>query len=256
MRFQNTVPFQLLFSLVFQCCSGSSTAPVPSTSYRVGDEIDAEVTVLNRDRNPLRLLEQVRDDARVIVLILFGGGAADPPDGAFRGPLWCEDSFDDLAVQRALIHEFEGPEVQFLAVAVPPVFAPVRYGFPDGVFAPSSGVTAGVRDAAVRQFIESTLRQQRSSLLPYPELFFDPNLELLRRPDAGEHPQWTGKFKWDRDSRKYGVPTIWILDRTGRVVCEPFWGNEYGVSPPRIRYGYSDLRDAVRDALERAPRGK
>ncbi|MFZ0429744.1 MAG: hypothetical protein WAO20_16630 [Acidobacteriota bacterium] len=203
---------------------------------------------------PVRLWDQVGADARVVVLILFGGAAAAVPEGAFRGPLWCQDSFDDLSIQRALIHRFgERHDVRFLAVAVPPVFAPAHYGFPEGAFSLTSGPVPPSDREPLRQFIDGTLRQQRASLLPYPQIFFDPYLALLRRPQGGQDAPWQGSLKWPRDPRKYGVPTIWVLSGSGRVLCEPFWGNEYAATPPQIRYGFSDLEAAVERGLEASP---
>jgi hypothetical protein len=226
-----------------------------STSYRVDDRVDEDVFVFDSRMGRTRLLDLIEADTRVLVLFLIGGGLVRAPSDDFRGPLWCRDSFDDLAVQRAMVRQFDGdPSVRFIAVAIPPALSSDRYGYAEGVFlgTPEPPDTHG---DAVDLFIEATERAR--ALLPFDAVYYDPWMYLLGR--AGEfaednRPSWEGRFKWHRDPRRYGVPTIWILGADGVVLREPFWGNEYDAVPPRIHYGFAELRDALDAALEGKPR--
>jgi hypothetical protein len=220
-------------------------------SYRPGDRIDPEVFVLDANQQRVRLLDLLDPDARLVVLSILGGGAAAVPDEGARGPLWCADSFDDLAIQRALVGEFKDDPVQFLAVAVPPVYSPERYGYPDNVFLDRSEQSEDYRQAA-QTFIETTEAARKSTLIPYAEVYYDPSFRLLfnsvyRKAGTGygEVYDWQGRFKWEGDPRRYGVPTIWLLRPDGEVLREPFWGNEYGGDPPKVEYGFAELRSAV-----------
>ena len=230
-------------------CGTSASAPSASHGYRVGERISPNLTVLDAELRRVRLWDQVQPDARVVVLVLFGGAAATPPPGSFRGPLWCEDSFDDLAVQRALVRRFEGKAVQFLAVAVPPVYSPSRYGYAAHAFAGKGGGPDEERSPDIRRFVQATLELRASSLLPYRQIFFDPYLDLLRPPTGQGDTVESAPLKWHEDPRKYGVPTIWILDASGKVLREPFWGNEYDASPPQVRYGFENLAAALKKSL-------
>ena len=225
--------------------------PSSSSGYRVGDRVDGDVFVFDRAMERTRLLDLVEADTRVLVVALIGGGLLTAPDEEFRGPLWCRDSFDDLAVQRALVRQFDGdPSVRFIAVAVPPAFSSDRDGYEPDVFltSPESHEPAG---DAVSSFIEATERAR--ALIPFDAVYFDPWMFLLGDPGtftAEDRPLWQGRFKWHRDPRRYGVPTIWILGADGEVLREPFWGNEYDAAPPRIHYGFAELRDALEAVLE------
>lgn len=226
-----------------------STAP---ETYQVGDRIDAETFVLDRERQPRRILDLVRPGTRVLVLVLFGGAHRTPPAGEpFRGPLWCEDSFDDLGVQRALVRHFQDRPVQFLPVAVPPVYNPTRYGYPDDVFLGKPEDSRAYR-SAVKTFIARTEEQRRSGLLPFGEIFYDPKFRLAQNrrertlgPEYGTVYPWQGKLRWQQDPRKYGTPILWILSPDGTVLQEPFFANDYDSSPPQISYGFLEVKAAI-----------
>ncbi len=220
------------------------------SSYQPGDRIAPDTTVLGEDLVPVQLLSQVGPDTRVVVLVIFGGGAAKFPAGSFRGPLWCQDSFDDLAIQRALVNAFGDKPVEVIGVAVPPVFAPEKYGYPADLFLTAPDQSPAYR-VALKTFVAKTVSLRKSSLIPFSKLYFDPRMTLLSK-ESGEvsgNPAWLGRFKWHLDPRRYGAPTIWIFDRSGVVLREPFWGNEYGASPSEVRYGFHDLQAAVDEAL-------
>ncbi len=246
-----------LAGLSAAAAGGGLRANPSATCYQPGQRIDAATYVYDDELRPQALLDLVRDSSpRVVVLVVFGGGAARiPDDGPFRGPLWCQDSFDDLAVQRALVGRFAGEPVSFVAVAVPPVLAPGRYGYPKSVFLTRPEGSKAFQTAA-RAFVRATRRHQESGLIPFDRVYYDPAFRLLYDPEvmkAEGRPShaWEGRFKACSDTRRYGVPTIWLLAPDGTVLVEPFRGNDYGSVPPEIHYGFRDLEEAIRRLLAR-----
>jgi hypothetical protein len=226
------------------------------TSYLPGERIAPETWVLDSQMERVRLLDQVKPETRVVVLVLFGGGFKTQPEAPFRGTLWCQDSFDDLSIQRALVAEFAELPVEFVAVAVPPVFSAEKYGFREDVFLAQGEETSEFADA-LRVFVEATEKEIRSSLLPFDRVYYDPQARLTQTGKSadlgtgyGEVYPWQGKLKWHLDPRKYGAPTIWLLNSAGEVLGEPFWGNDYDSDPPEINYGFMELKEAVTAALE------
>lgn len=228
------------------------------SSYLSGDSIDPDTFVLDANLERVRLLDLIEPDSKIAVLVFFGGAAQSIPDEPFRGPLWCEDSFDDLAVQRALVSHFKGAPVQFIPIVIPPVYTNDRYGYENDVFLSNPDESPEFQSAA-RAFIEGTEKIRATTLLPYDRLFFDPKNRLCQNKTAvelaegfGEIFEWQGKLKWHRDPRKYGVPSIWILDPKGKVLTNPFWGNDYDSDPPSVHYGFAELKDALSELLEQA----
>lgn len=226
------------------------------SSYVPGERIDPETWVLDARMKEVRLLGQLKPETRLVVLVIFGGGFKAIPEEPIRGPLWCQDSFDDLSVQRALVAEFAELPVQFIGVAVPPVFSPERYGFEEDVFL-AQGTETSQFSEAFRSFVEATEKEVKTSLLPFDTVYYDPKARLTQNRDSadlgpqyGESYPWQGKLKWHLDPRKYGAPTIWLLSSTGEVLSEPFWGNDYDSDPPEINYGFYELKEAVTGALE------
>jgi len=221
------------------------------SGYDVGDRVDRDVTVFNARMEPVPLLDAFNPEARVVVLVIFGGAAAKVPDGEFRGELWCVDTFDDLGIQRALVNYLRGFPAQVIGVAVPPVFSSGRYGFEERVFLEAEETSTRFREA-FRMFVDRTEALKRKTLIPYEAVLYDPRARLLQNmkgketgPGYGKILDWQGRFKWKQDPRKYGAPTIWILDGRGKVLREPFWGNDYGSVPPLISYGFRELREAI-----------
>jgi hypothetical protein len=68
--------------------------------------------------------------------------------------------------------------------------------------------------------------------------------------EYGDVAEWQGMFKWHQDPRRYGAPTIWIMDGKGVVLTEPFWGNDYGSSPPHIYYGFAELKETIQRLMD------
>lgn len=232
-------------------------APASSTSYQPGDRIDPESFVLDRNMEPVRLLDLLNPETKVAVLILFGGAAAAIPEGIpFRGPLWCQDSLDDLGVQRAMVRQFAGRPVEFIPVAVPPVYGADRYGFDDDVFL-SEPPNSDAYRRNVQVFVEETEKYREGGLLPFEAVYYDPKFRLAQNEAERElgsaygpvYP-WQGKLKWSGDPRRYGTPTIWLIGPQGEILAPPFFGNDYDASPPQISYGFAELRAAVEKLLD------
>jgi hypothetical protein len=224
--------------------------------YQVGEHVSAETTVLDKEMKPVGLVSLIRPETKLVVLAIIGGAVREvPTQRPLRGTLWCEDSFDDLAVQRALVHAFAKEPVQFIAVALPPVFSPARYGYTEGIFLGHPDDSPAFLENT-KAFIAATEKEIKTGLLPFSSVYYDPRLRLLLNPKSGDAPaasapvpEWQGKFKWHLDPRRYGVPTLWLLDSKGQVLQEPFVGNDYDSDPPQINYSYADVKAAIENQL-------
>lgn len=224
-------------------------------SYQPGEKVSAEAFVLDRDLNshPLLTLCQQTSTAPLVVLYIFGGGAAERK--AERGGLWCTDSFEDLYILRYLHRKYSDYDMAFIPVACAPVYTSQYYGYPKGVFLDESDDSDAFREN-VHKFIESTEQTVKDGFIPV-DTYFDLRLRLLfnRRPDLqpgeeyGEIYSWQGKFRAPGETQKYGVPTIWLLDTEGTVLEEPFHGNYYHSDPYHINYTVNDVDEAVQKYL-------
>jgi hypothetical protein len=237
--------------------SSGGRAESRPTCYLPGETIDAEVFVLDAMRHPLRLLDVVRLDAKAVVLVIFGGAYLTTTDK--HGGIWCEDSLDDFALQKAAVRRFSGEGVQFVGVACPPVYSD-RYGYDRNVFLDEAD-DAPKYLSAVERFVERTESLRRDQTIPLPTLGYDPRFRLLWNPREhpatpayGPVPSWQGKFRWHEDKQRYGTPCIWFLDRSGKVLRDPLYGNNYSASPPHIAYTYWELEAAIRESLGSARR--
>jgi hypothetical protein len=225
--------------------------------YQVGEQIDPELSVLDKDLAPRTLISLIKPETKVVILVGMGGAVLRVPEGKpFRGPLWCEDSFDDLSLLRALVAQFRRAPVQFLAVAVPPVYSPLPYGYPKEVFLAKPDDSPEFLEST-RLFIEQTQKQVRSGLIPIQEVFYDPKYRLAGKLKSGEGGEfqgerypWEGKLRWHRDPRNYGLPIIWLLGPNGEILQEPFFSNDYNSDPPQIRYEFSDVKAAIERHLD------
>lgn len=222
-------------------------------SYVVGEQIEPGLTVANSALQEIRIGDLIRSDAAVVVLIVFGGAAKQIPEDPFRGPLWCQDSFDDLAIQRALVASFKDSPVQFIPIAVPPIYSPDRYGYGNVFLAEEPG--SNDFRQAFQTFVDLTEKSRESGLLPFDQVYYDPQGLVIRKPQdssgpaAVQAPSWQGKLKWHLDPRKYGVPTLWILNGNGTVMREPFFGNQYAGDSVQVTYGFQELQQAVSTVL-------
>ncbi len=240
----------LLFSFSAAFCQPRLITEAPA-GYQVGDRVDGATLLLDKDLRPHQLRDVIDPEAKVVVLILFGAGFSSPPEGAHRGPFWCEDSFDDISVQRALYTALKDRPVQFIPVAAPPVYNPKAFGWQDNVFLDQPDDSKAYQSAA-REFIEATEKQIQNGLIPFPTVYYDPKFRLAQNKKQrelgegfGKVYDWQGKLKWSQDSRKYGTPTIWILGHDGTVLTEPLFGNDYDSDPPEINYEFHDAKELI-----------
>ncbi len=230
-------------------------APEPGC-YLPGDRVDPAVYVYDFEGRRVALTELFGAGSKAIVLSLLGGAAEGPSDGTRRGNLWCKDTFDDMAVQRALSAYFRGQPVRFIAIAIPDVLSPGAGGT-DNLFLSASRDDEAFNEKFSR-FIANTEKERIATVLPFTEIFYDPRGRLILGEEAlgevspgyGQIYDWQGKFKWHLDSRTYGLPAIWVLKGDGTVACEPFWGNDYDSSPPQINYGFEELKAEVEKLLK------
>jgi len=213
--------------------------------YQVGEKIENAVEVLDANLQAHSLFGLIKPETKVLVLVAFGGFAAKVPEGAFRGPLWCEDSFDDLAVQRALVAAFRHAPVQFIGIAVPPVYNPAAYGYSQDGFL-SLADTSPEFTANAKRFVEGTLEQVKHKLIPFDQVYYDPKYRLAEK---GEAPTWQGKLRWHLDPRKYGLPIIWLIGANGEILQAPFFSNDYDSDPPSIMYQFQDVKAAIEKYL-------
>ena len=224
----------------------------PLDSYRVGDTIDPQTFVIDHDMQVIRLIDLIRPSTALVVLIVFGGAVKQVPRGTFRGNLWCLDSFDDLGVQRALVSFFQDKAVQFIPVAVPPVYDPASYGYAENVFLGRAENSRPFRDET-RSFIDATQKEAKAGMLPFAQVYYDPKFYLGHWPEHGQEADrpWRGRLRWPLDRRQYGTPILWLLGPQGKILQEPFFGNDYDSNPPRISYGYHEVKEAIEKQLKR-----
>jgi len=215
-------------------------------AYEAGDRIDAEVSVEDAEGRSHRLLSLSDDEDRVLVLYLFGGGALEGPT---RGGLWCEDSMSDMSLMRHLLARFAERPVAFIPVACPPFLDEEQFGYAKGGFLPGSPDHDGER----RNFVEATLKAVGTGVIPFPELYFDSSLRLLRNTEAMPRSEsdspWLGRFRPRDEFQRYGTPAIWILARDGRVLMPPRHGNNYERNAV-LKYTARELPAAILRALE------
>ncbi len=212
--------------------------------YQVGETIEKAVEVLDENLQPHSLVGLIKPETKVVVLVAFGGFAAKVPEGRFRGPLWCEDSFDDLAVQRALVAAFRHSPVQFIGVAVPPVYKPAAFGYPEKGFLELADSSADFV-ANAKRFIEGTHDQVSRGLIPFDQVYYDPKYRLAEKSASQDRDAWQGKLRWHLDPRKYGLPIIWLIGPKGEILQEPFFSNDYNSDPPQIMYQFQDVKAAI-----------
>ncbi|MFH0943624.1 MAG: DJ-1/PfpI family protein, partial [Planctomycetota bacterium] len=220
-------------------------------SYDVGETIDPEVEVEDAAGARHRLLSLPGEEDLVIVLFLFGGGG--DRREFHRAGIWCEDSMNELPLMRHMRARFRDRPVAFLPVACPPVFDEEQFGYPSGCFEESSADHVAARAA----FVKATRDAVDSGLIPFDTVYYDPGFKLMRGPDTAgapseeareEAPSWAGRFRARDEYQQYGLPTIWILSREGKVLMPPFRGNRYEKDLTLI-YTARELHTAISRAL-------
>lgn len=223
--------------------------------YGRGDVISPQVFVTDRKGSEVSLRSLLQaSNSDINVLYLFGGGdlGNDSP-----GHLWCPDSFEDLHILRTLVAKYADGGVNFIGVAVAPVYHSQLLGAQVGVFLNEPDDSRAFRKAR-HDFVESTLAAFDDGILPV-EPYFDvrDRLNLARGPglepgDAfGPVADWMGAFRVIEGAGFYGVPSLWILSQDGEVLADVFRGNVYhgNASEISVNYTFSDVDAAVQTLL-------
>ncbi|MBL8768470.1 MAG: hypothetical protein JNL94_13935 [Planctomycetes bacterium] len=210
---------------------------------RVGESLPAQARVFDAEGAPHRILDGIAPTDRVLVLCVYGGGSANPQVG--KAGLWCEDSYFEMANVRHAMARFAAEPVRFVGIACPPVFHEEKFGYVAGGFSPEHPGHASQRT----RFVDATRAARDAGVLPFAELWFDPTFRLMAkdatRPLAEDG---TGALRAPDEAQTYGTPTIWILDRDGRVLTPPFFGNNWE-KDRELRFTSRDLEDTIRAAL-------
>jgi hypothetical protein len=219
-----------------------------NTCYKPGDVINPEIFMLDAQQNKVRLLETAKPGTKLVVLAIVGGAYLTTTDK--HGGIWCEDTLDEFANLKAVYNGWRDRGVQFVAVACPPVYSD-KYGFPKDVFLIESESSPRYK-SAVEKFIEKTEALRKDRTIPFDPVYYDPRFRLLW--NGKEHAAtagygtvypWQGKFKWHKDEQRYSTPCVWFLSPNGRVLREPFYGNNYSAIPPKILFTYWELDGAI-----------
>ncbi len=220
--------------------------------FMPGETIDRNVFFLDANMKPVRLLDAVKPGSKAVVLVVIGGAYLAAPDR--HGGIWCEDTLYDFGTLKAAVGAGSGKGVQFICAACPPVYSE-KYGWPNGVFLDEPDDSPKYVEA-VRQFIGKTEALRKDGTIPFDTVYYDPRFRLLwnpkeytAKPAYGTVYAWQGKFKWHKDTQRYGTPCIWFLDPHGKVLREPLYGNNYASEPPRILYTYWELEGAIQESL-------
>ncbi|RMF57625.1 MAG: hypothetical protein D6743_18740 [Calditrichaeota bacterium] len=223
-------------------------------SYKPGEKISQEAFVSDKQLNHHKIVDlcQADPEAALNLLYIYGGGALSNSERL--GGIWCPDSFEDLYVVR-FVHLKYPSEVQIIPVACPPVYSSQYYGLEERVFLDEPADSEKFKKA-VQRFIASTEKVVSGRLLPV-ETYYDFRFRLLfnRREDLlpdknyGTIYPWQGKFRAEDETQKYGTPTIWLLDRDGVVLTEPFHGNFYHSDPFELSYSAVDVDQAIQQFL-------
>ncbi len=225
--------------------------------YLPGDYVVKETFFQDAQRKLVKLSDALKPASKAVIVTILGGAYLEAPDR--HGGIWCEDTLYEFGNLRALLNAGADKGVQFIGVACPPVYSD-KYGWARGVFIDEPEDAPAYLKAA-GQFIERTEALKRDGTIPFGDLYYDLRFRLLW--NAKEHPavpaygkvhSWQGKFKWHKDSQRYGTPCIWFLDPSGKVLREPLYGNNYSSTPPRILYTYWELESALQESLASAAR--
>lgn len=222
--------------------------------YQVGEKIDPAVSFVAANGAPVRLLDLVEPDTKLIYLLIFGGPSLNPEHS--EGGLWCEDSFNDLPTSNFIARKFGNSGVKVVPVVCPPVYHERRFGYEPGLFM-ETAPTERAYQQNFQTFVDATGELQEPKIIPFDTVYYDPQFRLLFNFSAmrdlsdyaGEPAGWLGKFKPCGDSQRYSTPTIWLLSPDGEVLREPFYGNRFLINKLEISYTIRDVDAAVAELL-------
>ena len=193
--------------------TGGDSPASDESAYGPGDEIDPETFFLDQDSRRVKLLHAISPEARVVVLVVFGGAYLHI-EGREAG-IWCADSLDEPEASS----RYETAVRQFIT-----------------------------KTEALR--VNGTIPFQKVYYDPRFRLLWNPRQHPFNEAYGKVYP-WQGRLKWHQDNQRYGTPTIWFLSSTGRVLRSPLYGNNYSTVPPTIRFTFWELEGAILEALSR-----
>ncbi|MFT6044552.1 MAG: hypothetical protein ACI9WC_000249 [Arenicella sp.] len=200
--------------------------------YQIDSTISEQVTVSDEIGTELSLQKLIAaSGAKLSVVFIFGGGAMGHQRADKSGGLWCPDWFEDMYILRSLHNHYKG-KVSIIPVAVPPVYHSELLGYEKGLF--FTDKTTSEYQQALTSFVDSTQSSFQHAIIPV-QPFYDNDFNFLMsqqqiglRGKLSPTKSWHGAFRAKNEKQHYGVPNLWIVDATGKVIAEPFRGNVYG----------------------------
>lgn len=240
------VVIALIFVALFQSIANSQE------HYQLGSHISEHVTVSDNAGAELSLQNIIADsDAELSVVFVFGGGGMGHKHAEKNGGLWCPDSYEDLHILRSLHNHYKG-KVAVIPIAVPPVFHSRSLGYEEGLFF-KDRANPGYQKALMA-FVDSTQASFKQGTIPV-QPFYDNDFNFLISSKYSELRKkilpvenWHGAFRAENETQHYGVPNLWLVDSTGRIIAEPFRGNIYRPHGGDITINYT-LKEVV-EAIE------
>ncbi|MFQ5630886.1 MAG: hypothetical protein ACE5I1_19115, partial [bacterium] len=168
-----------------------------------------------------------------------------------------EDSFNDMPISTFNYRKYTSMGVKFIPIVCPPVYHERRFGYQNGVFLKSPATENDYR-YAFQKFVEATQELQKSKIIPFEKVYYDPRFRLMFNFDEMKETSqyvektvlWLGKFKPCGDTQRYSTPTIWLLSPAGEVLHEPFFGNRYAEYRLQIKFTVREVDAAIAELLE------
>ena len=211
--------------------------------YQLDSVISEQVTVTDKTGAELSLQKLVADSgAKLSVVFIFGGGGMGHQRADKNGGLWCPDSYEDMHILRSLHNHYKG-KLAIIPIAVPPVFHSELLGYTKGLFFRDKANPDYQK--ALMSFIDSTQTAFKQGTIPV-QPFYDNDFNLLisrqhseQRSKVTPIKPWHGAFRAENETQHYGVPNLWLLDASGKVIAEPFRGNIYRPHGGAISINYT-----------------
>lgn len=243
------------FMAVLVFFSGLAPAGPANKHYQQGSQIDIGVELIDIDGQAVGLLDLLKRGGKDInVVYIFGGGAM----GRAKSPggIWCPDSFEDLHILRSLVSRYSS-QVNFIPIGVPAVYHTKSLGFSERALLDYPIDSEAYREAE-SAYIDSTQLAFNNGIIPV-QPYFDPRFRLVMSTHTQESlsdaygaiPRWQGAFRAENETQHYGVPHFWILDKSGKVLTQPFRGNVYHPhgSAVNINYTLNDMVSVIDELL-------
>ena len=225
-------------------------------NYKLDSQISDQVTVSDKTGTELSLQKLIKDSgAQLSVVYIFGGGGMGHQRADKNGGLWCPDSYEDMHILRSL-HNHYKDKVAIIPIAVPPVFHSELLGYKKGLF--FTDKTNPDYQKVLQSFIDSTQTAFSQGTIPV-QPFYDNDFNLLigqqhssLRDKVIPVKKWHGAFRAEDEEQHYGVPNLWLVDSTGKIIAEPFRGNIYRPHGGSISINYTlkEIAEAIDAKLQ------